>query len=102
MAIIQQIQKRMIVSLAQIAKDLNLHEGDHVIIEEKDGGIFLRPVDWVDKNQKYFWTKEWQEKMKQSQGALENGEYKTFTNMEEAIRDLEELAHANNNKNQTI
>lgn len=45
MAIVQQIQKRMIVSLAQIAKDLNLHEGDHLIIEEKDGGIFLRPVD---------------------------------------------------------
>jgi AbrB family looped-hinge helix DNA binding protein len=101
-AIVQQIQKRMIVSLAQIAKDLNLHEGDHVLIEEKDGGIFLRPVDWVDKNQKYFWTKEWQEKMKLSQEALENGEYKTFSNMEEAIKDLEELAHASNNKNQTI
>ena len=40
--------------------------------------------------------------MKLSQEALENGEYKTFRNMEEAVKDLEGLAHANHNKNQTI
>lgn len=40
--------------------------------------------------------------MKRSQEALENGEYKTFSNMDEAIKDLEELVHANNNKNQTV
>jgi hypothetical protein len=99
---IVQIQKRMLISLAQIAKDVNLHEGDHILIEQRDGGIFLRPVDWVDKNQKYFWTKEWQEKMRRSQDALDNGEYKTFDNMEDAIKDLEALIDASGNKNQTI
>jgi hypothetical protein len=99
---IVQIQKRMLISLAQIAKDVNLHEGDHILIEQRDGGIFLRPVDWVDKNQKYFWTKEWQEKMRRSQDALDNGDYKTFDNMEDAIKDLEALIDASGNKNQTI
>jgi hypothetical protein len=99
---IVQIQKRMLISLAQIAKDVNLHEGDHILIEQRDGGIFLRPVDWVDKNQKYFWTKDWQEKMRRSQDALDNGEYKTFDNMEDAIKDLEALIDASGNKNQTI
>ncbi|GAB6173065.1 transcriptional regulator [Paradesulfitobacterium aromaticivorans] len=102
MPIVQQIQKRMLVSLAQIAKDVNLHEGDHVVIEEKDGGIFLRPVDWVDKSQKYFWTEEWQQKMRRSQEALDKGEYKTFENMEDAIKDLEELVNANRNQNRTV
>jgi len=97
-----QIQKRMLISLAQIAKAANLHEGDHVLIEQRDGGIFLRPVDWVDKNQKYFWTKEWQDKMRRSRDALENGEYKKFDNMEDAIKDLEALADANGNKNKTV
>lgn len=99
---IVQIQKRMLISLAQIAKDVNLHEGDHVLIEKRDDGIFLRPVDWVDKNQKYFWTKEWQEKMRRSQDALDKGEYKTFDNMEDAIKDLEALANANSNQDKTI
>jgi len=99
---IVQIQKRMLVSLAQIAKEINLHEGDHVLIEKRDNGIFLRPVAWVDKNQKYFWTKEWQEKMHRSQNALDNGEYKTFDTMEDAIKDLEALLHANSNQDKTI
>ena len=99
---IVQIQKRMLISLAQIAKEINLHEGDHVLIEKRDNGIFLRPVAWVDKNQKYFWTKEWQEKMRRSQDALDKGEYKTFDNMEDAVKDLEVLANANGNQDKTI
>lgn len=99
---IVQIQKRMLISLAQIAKDVDLHEGDHILIEKRDDGIFLRPVDWVDKKQKYFWTKEWQEKMRRSQDALDKGEYKTFDNMEGAIKDLEALANANSNQDKTI
>jgi antitoxin component of MazEF toxin-antitoxin module len=99
MANIQQVQKRMLVSLAQIAKDINLNEGDYILIEKKDDGIFLRPIEWVDKNQKYFWTEQWQEKMQQSQQDLDNGDYKSFESMEDAIKDLEELANASNNQN---
>lgn len=102
MAIVQQVQKRMLISLAQIAKDVNLHEGDHVVIEEMDGGIFIRPVDWVDKNQKYFWTEEWQGRILQSQHDLERGDYQTFENMEDAVKELEELANANRNKDKKL
>ena len=102
MAIVQQVQKRMLISLAQIAKVVNLHEGDYVVIEEMDGGIFLRPVDWVDKNQKYFWTEEWQGRILQSQQDLESGEYQTFENMEDAVKELEELANANRNKDKKL
>jgi len=102
MAIVQQVQKRMLISLAQIAKVVNLHEGDHVLIEEMDGGIFLRPVDWVDKSQKYLWTEEWQERILQSQQDLERGNYQTFESMEDAVKDLEELANANSNKDKKL
>ena len=102
MAIVQQVQKRMLISLAQIAKDVNLHEGDHVVIEEMDGGIFLRPVDWVDKSQKYFWTEEWQGRMLKSQEDLEKGDYQTFESMEDAVKDLEELANASRNKDKKL
>jgi len=72
------------------------------MIEQKDGGIFLRPVEWVDKNQKYFWTEEWQKKMRARQEALENGEYETFKSMEDVINDLEDLVNASRNKNKTV
>ncbi|SHH75413.1 AbrB/MazE/SpoVT family DNA-binding domain-containing protein [Desulfosporosinus lacus] len=98
MANVQQVQKRMLVSLAQIAKDINLNEGDYILIEKKDDGIFLRPIEWVDKKQKYFWTEQWQEKMQQSQQDLDNGNYKSFESMEDAIKDLEELVNASNNQ----
>ena len=102
MAIVQQVQKRMLISLAQIAKEVNLHEGDHVVIEEMNGGIFLRPVDWVDKNQKYLWTEEWQGRILQSQQDLEKGDYQTFESMEDAVKDLEELANASRNKDKKL
>lgn len=86
--IIQQVQKRMLVSLAQISKDLNIKEGDHVKIEVKDGGIIIKPVGWHEKNQEYFWTEKWQEKMKRSMDAIDKGEIKTFDNVDKLLEDL--------------
>jgi hypothetical protein len=101
--VIVQVQKRMLISLAQIAKELNIQEGDHMVIEEKDGGIFLRPVAWHDKNQDYFWTKEWQEKVKRSLEALEKGEYKKFYTMDELFKELDgDEENANDNSNRSV
>lgn len=52
--IVQQIQKRMIISLAAVAKSssLDLKEGDFLRVEERDGGIFLQPVVWEPKQPK--------------------------------------------------
>ncbi|ACV64112.1 hypothetical protein Dtox_3382 [Desulfofarcimen acetoxidans DSM 771] len=96
--LIQQVQKRMLISLAQIAKVLNIQEGDYVLLEERDGGIFIRPVSWHDKNQEYFWSSRWQEKMKRSADALQNGQIKTFNNMDDLLRELGE-DDADNNTN---
>ncbi|GAX89584.1 AbrB/MazE/SpoVT family DNA-binding domain-containing protein [Effusibacillus lacus] len=97
--IIQQVQKRMLISLAQMAKDLNLQEGDHVLIQERDGGIFIRPVAWHDKSQEYFWTKEWQERIKRSLEALEKGNYKKFENVDELLKELGEEEDADDSSN---
>ncbi|MEB3102325.1 AbrB/MazE/SpoVT family DNA-binding domain-containing protein [Ferviditalea candida] len=94
--IIQQVQRRMLISLAQVAKDFNLREGDHVLIEERDGGIFIRPVAWHNKNQEYFWTKEWQERMKQSLEDLEKGKYKKYENVGDLLKELGEEEDADN------
>lgn len=88
--IIQQVQKRMLISLAQIAKRIHIQEGDYVALEERDGGVFIRPVSWHDKNQEYFWTGEWQEKMKRSAEALKEGKVKIFTSSGDLLKELGE------------
>lgn len=85
---ILQVQKRMLISLAQVAKGIDLHEGDHISVEVINGGIFLRPVAWHDKSQEYFWTEEWQKKVKRSQQNFEQGKYKTFDNVDDLIKEL--------------
>lgn len=88
--IIQQVQKRMLISLAQIAKKLDIKEGDHVALEVREEGIFIRPVSWHDKSQEYFWSDEWQQKMKRSAEALNEGKIKIFTSTEELMKELGE------------
>ncbi|GBF34161.1 hypothetical protein DCCM_3273 [Desulfocucumis palustris] len=88
--VIQQVQKRMLVSLAQIAKKIAIKEGDHVALEIRDGGVFIRPVAWHDKSQEYFWSEEWQQKMKQSDEAIKEGKIKTFTNSGDLLKELGE------------
>jgi hypothetical protein len=87
--IVQQVQKRMLISLAQMSKSLDLKEGDHVMLEEKDGGIFIRPVAWHDKSQEYFWSKEWQGKVQSSLDDLKEGKFKTFDSIDDLLEDLD-------------
>ena len=96
--IIQQVQKRMLISLAQIAKVINIQEGDYVLLEERDGGVFIRPVSWHDKKQEYFWSSEWQEKIKRSADALQEGRFKSFDNTDDLLKELGE-EDADNNTN---
>lgn len=88
--IIQQVQKRMLISLAQIARRLDIREGDHVALEERDGGIFIRPVSWHDKSQEYFWSDKWQQKMKLSADAIKEGRVKTFKSADDLLKELGE------------
>ncbi|EKN62805.1 AbrB/MazE/SpoVT family DNA-binding domain-containing protein [Schinkia azotoformans] len=80
---ITQVQKRNLISLATIGAELGIKEGDYVSIEVKDGGLFLRPVNWHDKSQEYFWTNSFQKKMKQAEKDLEEGNYQKFDSLSE-------------------
>lgn len=89
--IIQQVQKRMLVSLAQVARKLNINEGDHVLLEERDGGIFICPVGWHEKNQEYFWSEKWQNMMKNSAEDIAQGRVRQFQDVRDADSFLEKL-----------
>jgi hypothetical protein len=90
MSVIQQVQKRMLISLAQVSKAANIREGDHVSLEVREGGVFIRPVSWHDKNQEYFWSDEWQTKMRLSADAIAKGKVKIFGDAESLLKELGE------------
>ena len=55
------IRKRYQITLPTvIRKKFHLAEGDFVDVEEREGGIFLKPVKMITPDQEYFYTKEWQ------------------------------------------
>ncbi|KYH31924.1 hypothetical protein [Neomoorella mulderi] len=96
-AIIQQVQKRMLISIGQLAKKLGLKEGDYIRLELAEDGTSLRlvPVDWHPRQQEYFWSEEWQERMQRSLQHLAEGRVKAYGNVEELIGELE---NASDNK----
>jgi len=92
--VIQQIQKRMLVSIGQVARKLGLKEGDYVSVEAAEDGTSLRivPVDWHAKEQEYFWTEEWQEKVRRSLKDLEDGRFKVYDGMKDLLEEMENAA----------
>lgn len=48
----------------------------------------LKPITVIDKSQEYFYTKEWQEKVKKSEEDYKKGHYKTFKSADALIKEI--------------
>ena len=73
---------------ASVCKELGVEEGELVEIRVVDEAAVLVPKKLVDKNQVYFWTKEWQEAEREASEDIKTGRVKTFASTEELIKDL--------------
>jgi len=69
---------------------LRLEAGDYLEVEAVDEGLLLVPRKLIPKDQEWFWTKEWQEKEKEADEAIEKGEISSlFKDIDELINHLE-------------
>jgi AbrB family looped-hinge helix DNA binding protein len=75
---------------ASVRKQLGIEEGDLVEIEVEDERAVLMPKKLVDKNQAYFWTKRWQDAEREADEDIKAGRVKTFTSVDELIKELDE------------
>jgi len=73
---------------AEIRKKLGIEEGDLIEIEVKNEQAVLIPKKLVDKNQSYFWTKEWQEAEREADKDIKEGRIKVFQSVDGLIKDL--------------
>ena len=75
---------------ASVRRKLGIEEGDLVEVMVEGDKAVLLPKKIVDKSQAYFWTKEWQVAEREASEDIKAGRVKTFDNVEELIKDLEE------------
>ena len=67
----------------ELAKKLQIREGDLLEYSIEDGKIIITPKMLIPKEQSWFWSKEWQQGEKEAQGELnEKGPGKAYTAQE--------------------
>jgi AbrB family looped-hinge helix DNA binding protein len=74
---------------ASVRRELGVEEGDLVEIEVIDEKAVLIPKKLVDKNQAYFWAKEWQDAEKVADEDIRAGRVKVYDSVEKLIEDLD-------------
>ena len=68
---------------------LHLEVGDFMEVETTQEGLLLIPQKLISKDQSWFWTKEWQEREREADEAIDRGELSgAFKNANELIRHL--------------
>lgn len=82
--------KRQIAIPKQVLAALNLKPGDEIDIRVENGTAYMVPVATikVPRDQAWFWTKEWQEKEREADNEITQGEIRDFDNIEALMKDL--------------
>jgi AbrB family looped-hinge helix DNA binding protein len=89
----------MIISLKQnsqitipksVVEKLKLKTGDSLNIEVENDEIKLKPVLIIDRTQAWYWSKEWQNKIKDADLELITGKAKNAKDVNDLIKQLAE------------
>jgi len=80
--------KHQVTIPRRISRALQLKEGDHMLVRLVDNTLELIPAQVVPKDQRWFWTPEWQAKEREVDEALARGEYREAKSADELIRKL--------------
>lgn len=85
-----ELKKKSLVSLGLLKEYFPLEEGDLFQVEiEDDGRVVLTPLKTIPADQAWFWTKDWQEGMKEAREDFQEGRFKTYDSMEDLTTELE-------------
>lgn len=79
-------RKGVITIPLPVREELDLHEGDNLIVTVEDGKIVLMPAALIPRDQAWFWTPEWQAKEREADEDLAAGRTRVFDSDEEFLR----------------
>jgi AbrB family looped-hinge helix DNA binding protein len=86
MALVKVRRNHQITLPRNLRNMLKIEEGDYVEMIHHSGNIVIHPVKVIPSDQAYFYTKEWQEKEKQADKDISDGNIiGPFDNAKDAI-----------------
>ncbi|HET9177745.1 MAG TPA: AbrB/MazE/SpoVT family DNA-binding domain-containing protein [Terriglobia bacterium] len=80
--------KHQVTIPRRISKALRLRKGDHMLVRLVDNTLELVPAQAVPKDQRWFWTPEWQATERQADEDIAHGRVKDFESVEDLLKDL--------------
>lgn len=80
--------RRQITLPEEAVTELGISEGDEFMVKVEGGELRLLPVVSIPKEEVYLFTPQWQRVLKQAEKELHDGEYATFDNVDDLLKDL--------------
>jgi AbrB family looped-hinge helix DNA binding protein len=80
--------KHQVTIPRRISRALRLKKGDHMLVRLVDNTLELIPAQIVPKEQRWFWTSEWQAREREVDEAVARSEYKEANSADELFRKL--------------
>lgn len=74
---------------AEVRLQLGLREGDHVIVTVHDGRAILTPAALIPRDQRWYWTPEWQAGEREADADIAAGRGRVFDTDAEFLAALE-------------
>ena len=89
MAIAKVTRNFQVTIPAEVRKVLHIEVGALVDFVVNKGAVVMKPKALIDEDQKWFWTKQWQEGEKEVDEAIKKGRSRSFKDVHEMRRHFE-------------
>jgi AbrB family looped-hinge helix DNA binding protein len=87
------IRRKGVVTIPEeIRRELDLQEGDHLVVTIEDGRLVLIPASVIPDDQAWFWTPDWQAGEAEADKEIADGGERAAMSDEEFIADLRDRA----------
>ena len=87
---ITKLRERAQITLpVEIIKKMKLNPGDSLDITIEDDKIIVKPILVIDRSQAWFWSKEWQEKEREVEEDIRNGNIHKVKDVDDLFKELE-------------
>ncbi len=73
---------------SSLRKAAHIQDGDYLRFVVEDGAISVVVQKLVDRDQAYFWTREWQEGEREADEDIRMGRLKTYDSVDELVAEL--------------
>ncbi len=88
---ISKVQRNFQITIpAEVRKKAHFNVGDLIDFEVTEEGILIKPLETIDRNQTWFWSKKWQTEEQNIQADFEEGNTLSSENVDVFLNELDQ------------